>query len=70
VRHPAYSGDLALWLGSALGTLNVVLLVLWPLYVLGATMQAHLEDGLLEAKFGEEYRRYAIRVGRFLPRIR
>jgi protein-S-isoprenylcysteine O-methyltransferase Ste14 len=69
LRHPAYSGDLALWLGSALATLNVLLLVLWPLYVLGATMQARVEDGLLEAKFGEESRRYAARVGRFLPRL-
>ena len=69
LRHPAYSGDLALWLGSALATLNVLLLVLWPLYVLGATMQARVEDGLLEAKFGGEYRRYAARVGRFLPRL-
>ena len=69
LRHPAYSGDLALWLGSALATLNVLLLVLWPLYVLGATMQARVEDGLLEAKFGEEYRRYAAHVGCFLPRL-
>ena len=69
VRHPAYSGDLALWLGSALATLNVFLVVLWPLYVLGAAMQARVEDGLLETKFGEEYRRYAARVGRFLPRL-
>jgi protein-S-isoprenylcysteine O-methyltransferase Ste14 len=69
LRHPAYSGDLALWLGSALATLNVLLLVLWPFYVLGATIQARVEDGLLEAKFGEEYRRYATRVGRFVPRL-
>ncbi len=45
------------------------LLVLWPLYVLGATMQSRVEDGLLESTFGEEYRRYATRVGRFLPRL-
>jgi len=43
--------------------------VLWPLYVLGATMQSRVEDGLLESTFGEEYRRYATRVGRFLPRL-
>jgi protein-S-isoprenylcysteine O-methyltransferase Ste14 len=69
LRHPAYSGDLALWLGSALATLNVLLLLLWPFYVLGATIQSRVEDALLEAKFGEEYRRYATRVGRFVPRL-
>jgi protein-S-isoprenylcysteine O-methyltransferase Ste14 len=69
LRHPAYSGDLALWLGAALATLNVILLVLWPLYLLGATMQSRVEDGLLETKFGDEHRRYAGRVGRFVPRV-
>jgi protein-S-isoprenylcysteine O-methyltransferase Ste14 len=69
VRHPAYSGDLALWLGSALATLNVLLMGLWPLYVLGATMQSRVEDELLAAKFGDEYRHYAARVGRFVPRL-
>ena len=68
VRHPAYSGDLALWLGSALATLNVLLLALWPLYVVAVTMQSRVEDGLLESKFGGEYRGYAGRVGRFVPR--
>lgn len=69
VRHPAYSGDLALWLGSALATLNVLLVVLWPLYVLGARMQSRVEDQLLESRFGSDYRRYAARVGAFLPRF-
>lgn len=68
VRHPAYSGDLALWLGSALATLNVFLLVLWPLYLFGASVQSRVEDRLLESRFGDEYRRYATRVGRFVPR--
>ena len=67
VRHPAYSGDLALWLGCALATLNVVLLVLWPVYVLGVRRQTYMEDGLLESKFGDRYRAYAARVGRLIP---
>jgi len=69
VRHPAYSGDLALWLGSALATANLLLLLLWPLYVLGATLQSRAEDDLLASKFGDDYRRYAARVGRFVPRL-
>ena len=68
VRHPAHSGDLALWLGSALATLNVSLLVLWPLHLFGASVQSHVEDRLLESRFGDEHRRYATRVGRFVPR--
>lgn len=69
VRHPAYSGDLALWLGSALATANLLLLLLWPLYVFGAFMQSRAEDELLASKFGDDHRRYAARVGRFVPRL-
>ena len=35
IRHPLYSGASALWFGAALGTLNWILLVLWPLLVTG-----------------------------------
>jgi len=69
VRHPAYAGDLALWLSAALGTLNLPLLVLWPLYVLGVSAEARVEEELLQAKFGSTYRDYANRSGRFLPRL-
>ena len=69
VRHPAYSGDLALFLGSALGTLNVFLLVLWPVAVIGNLVQARIEEQLLEARFGGAYRSYVERTGRFLPRF-
>jgi protein-S-isoprenylcysteine O-methyltransferase Ste14 len=69
VRHPAYSGDLALRLGAALGTLNGLLLVLWPLYLAGLSAEASAEEELLEAKFGQAYREYTARVGRFAPRV-
>lgn len=67
VRHPAYSGDLALWLGCALGTLDVILLALWPLYLLGAAAEARVEERLLASKFGAAHADYSERVGRFLP---
>ncbi len=69
VRHPAYSGDLALWLASALATLNLLLLALWPLYVLGARAEAQTEEGLLAARFGATYAGWAERTGRFVPAI-
>jgi protein-S-isoprenylcysteine O-methyltransferase Ste14 len=68
VRHPAYSADLALWLGAALGTLNALLLVSWPLYALAVAVQASLEETVLAQEFGDAYLRYTERVGRFVPR--
>ena len=69
VRHPAYAGDLALWLASGLGTLNAMLVLLWPLYLLGVSAEARVEEELLEAKFGLEYQNYARRTGRFVPSL-
>jgi protein-S-isoprenylcysteine O-methyltransferase Ste14 len=69
LRHPAYSGDLALWLGAALGTVNLYLMVLFPLIAAAVSAQARVEDELLEARFGDAYRLYAARVGRLLPRL-
>jgi protein-S-isoprenylcysteine O-methyltransferase Ste14 len=69
LRHPIYSGYLALLLGSGFGTLNVYLLLLWPLSLLGILVQARSEERLLESKFGQAYRRYASRTGQFIPNL-
>ncbi len=70
LRHPDYSSLLALWLGYTLGTLNVWLLLLFPIMVIGFSMEASLEDRLLASKFGDFYRRYAAGKRRFIPRLR
>jgi len=69
LRHPIYSGYLALLLGSGLGMLNVILLLVWPLSLLGILVQARSEERLLESKFGPAYRRYAGCTGRLVPRL-
>jgi protein-S-isoprenylcysteine O-methyltransferase len=67
IRHPVYSGYLALLLGSGLASLNVVLLLLWPVSLLGILIQAQSEEQLLTARFGREYESYAGQVGRLVP---
>jgi protein-S-isoprenylcysteine O-methyltransferase len=69
VRHPSFSGALALWLSTALGTLNWLLLVLWFLLVVGKTIQAQAEEELLHTKFGSAYEAYTRQTGRFFPKI-
>jgi len=69
VRHPIYSGVMALWLGAALGTLNCLLLALWPLLILGVRRAALTEEVLLREKLGEEYITYTERKGLLVPRI-
>jgi protein-S-isoprenylcysteine O-methyltransferase Ste14 len=69
VRHPVYAGYLALLLGSGVGTLNVWLLLLWPISLLGILLQAASEERVLLMKFGHDYERYVGRTGRLVPRL-
>lgn len=69
VRNPGYSAILALWLGAALGTLNWLLLALWPLLVIVLFTVTREEERLLHAKFGRTYEAYASQRGRFVPKI-
>lgn len=69
VRHPAYAGDLALWLGAALATSNIALLALWPVAVAGNALAAREEGRVLRRTFGDEHARYAERTGMLVPRL-
>jgi len=69
VRNPLLAGLLAFWLGAALGTLNWLLLALWPLLFLGVSTTARHEEHLLGERFGEAYASYMQRAGRFLPKL-
>ncbi len=69
LRHPSFSGALGLWLGTALGTLNWLLLVLWFPLVVGKTIQARAEEEILHTKFGNVYEEYARKTGRFIPKF-
>lgn len=70
IRHPVYAGYLALLLGSGVASLNVCLLLFWPISLLGILPQAISEERLLGQKFGKDYERYVGRTGRLLPRFR
>jgi protein-S-isoprenylcysteine O-methyltransferase Ste14 len=70
VRHPIYSAVAALWLGAALGTLNWILLVLWPVIAVAVTKSARAEEQMLRAKFGDAYDAYAGNKGSLVPRLR
>jgi protein-S-isoprenylcysteine O-methyltransferase Ste14 len=69
VRHPYYVSYVLILVG-----LSLTLTTLWPLasalcVVVGMGPTAEVEEEQLAAQFGEEYRQYQQRVGRFLPRL-
>jgi protein-S-isoprenylcysteine O-methyltransferase Ste14 len=70
VRHPTYSGLLLflLGMGLALGSwLSVAALTILP--VAGILYRIRIEERVLLAAFGEEYRVYMQKVGRLLPQL-
>jgi protein-S-isoprenylcysteine O-methyltransferase Ste14 len=69
VRHPVYTGYLALLFGSGVASQNGCVLLLWPVSLLGILTQAASEERLLAARFGPSYERYVSRVGRLVPRL-
>lgn len=70
VRHPMYSAALILVMATTLLTANAVLPVCggWAFALLAA--RSRIEEQRLVEKFGEAYRDYQDRTGRFLPRWR
>jgi protein-S-isoprenylcysteine O-methyltransferase Ste14 len=70
VRHPMYSVIFLGLLGFVLLAANGLLAVLWVggLTAIIARRLPH-EEAAMREKFGEEYRAYAARTGRFFPRL-
>jgi protein-S-isoprenylcysteine O-methyltransferase Ste14 len=71
VRHPVYTGAMLMVLGSVLLFLNVVLVVGFLAMVGIAYKKAVLEEELLASEdgFGQAYRDYMQKTGRFLPKL-
>jgi len=70
VRHPAYLGMLLVCLGIPIAFRSI-----WAAVVMAAGMwpavayRIRIEERLLEAHFGDEYRAYAQRTARLIPRV-
>jgi len=69
VRHPMYSGILMLGasLGLALGTWLMPVTAILMFSILAR--RTRVEEIYLIERFGEQYRNYMSRVGRFFPRL-
>src|SRR5271165_421630 len=69
VRHPIYLGHLCEIIGWCVGTGLIALYVLAVFAVLTGTLMIRMEDGELEARFGEDYRDYRSKVPAIIPRL-
>ena len=70
VRHPQYDGFVLIMFGFLLQWPTLVTLVMFPILVFMYLRLARTEETWLEARFGDEYRRYAAQTPAFSPRWR
>ena len=69
VRHPQYAGFILIMLGFLFQWPTLVTLTMFPVLVTMYVKLARREEEEVLAEFGDEYRRYKIRIPAFIPRI-
>lgn len=70
VRHPIYAGVMAALLATAFIRATPAALIGWPLFALGFSMTARIEERFLRSQLGAEaYDSYSRRVGMLIPRF-
>ncbi|SHF39961.1 Protein-S-isoprenylcysteine O-methyltransferase Ste14 [Modicisalibacter ilicicola DSM 19980] len=69
VRHPQYVGFVLVMVGFLLQWPTLLTLVMFPVLVWMYRRLALREETEVAARFGEEWRRYASKTPRFLPRL-
>ena len=68
VRHPLYTAMLGMGTAFALVTANWVFVLLAVAMIAGLVARVPREEQMMLEQFGEEYKAYMQRTGRFLPR--
>jgi protein-S-isoprenylcysteine O-methyltransferase Ste14 len=69
VRHPMYLGVALLLISCTLLTANLYIGLAGALVITMLVSRTRTEEAKLVERFGDAYRQYASRTGRFLPRI-
>ena len=70
VRHPIYSGQLLMCLGTSLSVSNVAFFIIFTLGSYALLLQrAKNEEAILDAASGGKYAARFAQLGRFLPRL-
>ena len=69
VRHPLYSFMLVSWIGLCVMIANLVMAAILVGVFSAIYLRTRIEEEHLIAKFGDEYRSYMERTGRFFPKI-
>lgn len=69
VRHPLYLGSILSYTGVTISTTSLMSLALLVVIFVFYNYIATYEERLLEIRFGEEYRGYKRRTGKWIPKV-
>jgi protein-S-isoprenylcysteine O-methyltransferase Ste14 len=69
VRHPLYTFGAITWLSVSVMAANAFMVAIMLVGAVGLLLRTPKEEAHLIERFGDEYREYAKRTGRYLPRI-
>jgi protein-S-isoprenylcysteine O-methyltransferase Ste14 len=69
VRHPLYSVGFLMFVGLSLLAANWFIALTLVLGYIPLAMRTPIEEARLVERFGDQYREYMQRTGRFLPRL-
>jgi len=69
VRHPMYTVGIAFWIGMSFFTAKWFLFVFVGAALVFLILRTPREEANLVARFGDEYRDYQARTGRYFPRF-
>lgn len=69
VRHPLYLASILAYFGLTVSTGSLFSFILFVVICIFYDYIASYEERLLEVRFGEEYRRYKQKTGKWVPRI-
>jgi protein-S-isoprenylcysteine O-methyltransferase Ste14 len=70
VRHPLYLAGILAFLGVAVSTASLMALAVWALLAIFYAYISSYEERFLEERFGDAYREYKARTGKWIPRLR
>jgi protein-S-isoprenylcysteine O-methyltransferase Ste14 len=69
IRHPLYLASLLTYLGLTISTASLISLALLVGIFIFHNYIGSYEEALLEAKFGDAYRQYQVKTGKWIPRL-
>jgi protein-S-isoprenylcysteine O-methyltransferase Ste14 len=69
MRHPQYVGFVLIMFGFLLQWPTLITLVMFPILVIMYATLAKREEAEMVRQFGDEYRQYAAKTPRFLPKL-